>query len=135
MASEEMAAWKTTWIAEVEQWSTFMFNMTLPKHIMRKIFFWIDSQVQRYGTDGMGDKPPEMPVATYWLQHIDSDAGYRVWREIQDYVRQPSASEGTSNPAPKKRAKAQASAAEGPPNPAPKKKAKAAAAASKAPEI
>ena len=78
----------------------------------------------------------DMPVVTYWLQHIDSDAGYRVWREIQDYVKWSSASEGTSNPAPKKRAKAQASAAEGPPNPAPKKKAKAAASSSsKAPEI
>ena len=43
------------------------------KSIPPIVTFTIIDLIERYGDDGMGDKPPEISRITYWAQHINLD--------------------------------------------------------------
>ena len=38
--------------------------------VWRQLYFDVKANVDRYGPDGMGDKPAGMSVAVYWFQHV-----------------------------------------------------------------
>ena len=38
-----------------------------------EIFWKISDYIDRYGEDGMGNKPKDMNRVVYWLSHIDLD--------------------------------------------------------------
>ena len=38
--------------------------------VWRQLYWDVKNKVDRYGPDGMGDKPADMTVAVYWFQHV-----------------------------------------------------------------
>ena len=43
------------------------------KNVQRDMLFQVKYMIERYGDDGMGDKPPEISRITYWAQHLSLD--------------------------------------------------------------
>ena len=59
---------------EVDEWRSFLqVAGIIHKNIQRDMFFSLKDLIDRYGDDGMGDKPADVSRITYWAQHLNLD--------------------------------------------------------------
>ena len=71
LPSSAMAAFTEQEIQEL----TAFFEITgiTEKYMRREIIHGIRQKIERYGDDGMGDKPTDMSRIAYWAQHVDTE--------------------------------------------------------------
>lgn len=78
---------------ETEDYNLLFETMGITsKDVKREIIFGIRDLRERYGDDGMGDKPANMSSILYWGQHLDFD---KIYKDVEKKTAKPATKPAT----------------------------------------